>query len=54
MDVKKLNKEELEKQINSIHENLVNQKLNCAERTILKVKSIFDFDRSILGKKEFR
>lgn len=42
MDVKKLNKEDLEKQINSIHENLVNQKLNCAERTFLTVKNFLE------------
>ena len=42
MDIKKLNKEDLEKEIDSIHKNLVNQKLNCAERTFLTVKSFLE------------
>jgi len=42
LNVKKLNEEYLEKQINNIHENLVSQKLNCAERTFLTVKSFLE------------
>lgn len=42
MDIKKLSKEDVKKQINTIHENLVNQKLNCAERTFLTVKSFLE------------